>query len=68
MSSPSRARRRRLLRELTACPDCTSDAQVISDNLQAPRVRIAHDSTCPWYVQRNDGAAFTQLRVVRRSL
>lgn len=64
MSSPARSRRRRQLRALSACPDCSADVRVISDDAQLPRVRVAHDATCPTFQRANGGVRYTQFRLL----
>jgi hypothetical protein len=58
MSSPSRTRARRSLREASSCPDCRSTVRVLGDN----HVEVQHDDTCPWWRARGS-VPFSVLRI-----
>jgi hypothetical protein len=65
MSSATRTRKRRVLREVLACPDCRSDVRI---RRFAPtgvsRVEVLHDDTCPTWLAAG-GQPFRQISVAR---
>lgn len=55
----TRRLRRKQLREVAKCQDCSSNVHVVGTH----RVQTEHDPTCPWY-QAHGARPFTQLAIV----